>query len=74
MCDSQEDYSDSSNSYHYDSSFIDESELDNDVFYFDDQGNLRYFLERNYMQSNTDYVKIIKSKKFLNTIITTEIK
>ena len=74
MCDSQEDYSDSSNSYHYDSSFIDESELDNDVFYFDDQGNLRYFIERNYMQSNTDYVKIIKSKKFLNTIITTEIK
>ena len=74
MCDSQEDYSDSSNSYHYDSSFIDESELDNDVFYFDDQGNLRYFIKRNYMQSNTDYVKIIKSKKFLSTIITTEIK
>ena len=72
MCDSQEDYSDSSDSYC--SSFIGDSELDNDAFYFDDQGNLRYFLERNYMQSNTDYVKIIKSKKFLNTIITNEIK
>lgn len=72
MCDSQEDYSDSSDSYC--SSFIGDSELDNDAFYFDDQGNLRYFIERNYMQSNTDYVKIIKSKKFLNTIITTEIK
>ena len=36
VCDSQEDYSDSSDSYHYDSSFIDESELDDDVFYFDD--------------------------------------
>lgn len=72
MCDSQEDYSDSNDSYC--SSFIGDSELDNDAFYFDDQGNLRYFIERNYMQSNTDYVKIIKSKKFLNTIITTEIK
>lgn len=72
MCDSQEDYSDSSDSYC--SSFIGDSELDDDAFYFDDQGNLRYFIERNYMQSNTDYVKIIKSKKFLNTIITTEIK
>ena len=72
MCDSQEYYSDSSDSYC--SSFIGDSELDDDAFYFDDQGNLRYFIERNYMQSNTDYVKIIKSKKFLNTIITTEIK
>ena len=44
MCDSQEDYSDSSDSYH--SSFIDESELDDDAFYFDDQGNLRSFTER----------------------------
>ena len=72
MCDSQEDYSDSSDSYC--SSFIGDSELDDDAFYFDDQGNLRYFIERNYMQSNTDYVKIIKSKKILNKIITTEIK
>ena len=72
MCDSQEDYSDSSDSYC--SSFIGDSELDDDAFYFDDQGNLRYFIKRNYMQSNTDYVKIIKSKKFLNTIINTEIK
>ena len=74
MCDSQEDYSNSSDSYHYDSSFIDESELDDDVFYFDDQGNLRYFTERNCMQINTNYIKIIKSKKLLNTIITTGIK
>ena len=52
MCDSQENYSDSSDSYC--SSFIGDSELDDDAFYFDDQGNLRYFIERNYMQSNTD--------------------
>ena len=44
VCDSQEDYSDSSDSYC--SSFIGDSELDDDAFYFDDQGNLRYFIER----------------------------
>ena len=27
-------------------SFIDDSELDNDAFYFDDQGNIRCFTDR----------------------------
>ena len=41
VCDSQEDYSDSGDSYH--SSFIDDRKLDNNAFYYDDQGNIRYF-------------------------------
>ena len=50
--DGQDDYSDSSDSY--DDSFIDDSELDDDAHYFDDQGNIRHSTDANILTAEEE--------------------
>ena len=44
------DYSDVT----YDSSFIDDSELDDDTFYFDDYGNITHFNDDNIAEAEAE--------------------
>ena len=50
--DSQDDCSDSSDSYG--GSFIDDSELNDDAYYIFDQGNIRHFIDRNILEAEKE--------------------
>ena len=56
--DSEEIYSDSDYSGYsddcYKSSFKDNSELDHDAHYFDEQGNVRYFTDSNILEAEEE--------------------
>ena len=55
--DIQDDYSDSSGDI-YDRSFIDGSELDDDAYYFDDQRNIRNFMDSNIAEAEEELQNI----------------
>ena len=47
----QDQYNDSCSDDSYDSSFIDDGELDDDTFYFYYQGNIRHLTDSNLLEA-----------------------